>query len=1295
MPVLLFFVVLFSAFPIGLAFADDAPIPLPDTGDEHNITGTVVLGEVVFTAGFDPDEDPPFAGDVDGQNFGVRFDWQLATADDVIAKDDYFDIVLDLGLGDVPATVMQQLETYYGPILKNNNGQTIGHVVWTNKDTATANLYYSTNEAKDDGAKYATAVYKRVVLRFLFDGLAADGPLSGTEGNPVQGGGRWAFTYAAEGGGHAGESVVWSLNVDGGEPSGGTTVVPETKDPYEEELPGHDKLGVPVTGAAAPQDTLYFWWVAINQHKHTSYVDWTACADDADHALPQTETFTLRDTSTGATPTWLRALTPGENDGGVDIGHPESRNELGFEALPKPVVGNAITVDEAGGFYGRTVGAAATDQAWFKLYYVNTEVIWNDLIRENPIYKDPGAANPYASNTQAIEAWMNAMLYAPNAAAGAVPDGYLTPVSPEDVCAITVDETAGTFEITMNTDAVYGRTLAIGYFTKPVPDEEGKYVNNTHNRLDLVGADAGTDVTWEDTTARVATGGWANGTVNPYRGNFVIEKANAVSMAPLPGAVFTVAADVKDSDGAAYRALADKLNEALAGQTFTTGEDGRLLVTLSMYMEDQLPWSDGEGGVVDMRLVVTETSPPSGYAGLSESITVTLSGSTGKVKAVETADAADAGRVVWNANEYPVRVLNTAKPPGEGGDRWYDVALRKWVKRVERTDAGGTPRFTYEAPLGEGGEEIPSTGPVPVWDGDTVFFRIDIFNQSPNRTVIPTGGIVDYLPAGLRFDPGFAVSPSLVPEGRNWSNAGLWEWADEGQRRIRYCGPPIVLEASGQGGSSCYLPLIVKVDFGDSLPEGLMTNFAEVALMQDENGNPVPDVDSVPDDERDNDGTPKDNEVDEHRFPDADGDGAADATPTAGQDEDDHDYAQLTLIPCQVDKDTIRRTSAAFSDTEREDGFRNVGEESYRYDIDFRLIASVPADEFVVEDPLENVGGTNQVRLLKLATPVVWGDVDGLFDVLYKAGDDEWRTWRAGLSTTEQTLLEASELGLNEAKGEAVTALRFVYGAVEVGFTSKNYADTSLNLEHRDPLTGAIVADEWMSAADAAKVATVKNHNNAGLSPAAVDWTPVPTQPDYAAGAAEAQGLKPASYLVAAVRPFAGENIVSSAIARASTKITLDGQEVTLTDADQDAVITKEIAVEGVQAGGDGTTGPLSVISETNTPKVVPSTKKGAKAVSLTDEGTPLASGDGAAGGSGGATGSGSALGTGSAASGGKAARTGDAAHPLLWILVAIACVAGVWIALRTRRLRGTAHGRLRSSRSASRRRRLRRAAGV
>ncbi len=149
---------------------------------------------------------------------------------------------------------------------------------------------------------------------------------------------------------------------------------------------------------------------------------------------------------------------------------------------------------------------------------------------------------------------------------------------------------------------------------------------------------------------------------------------------------------------------------------------------------------------------------------------------------------------------------------------------------------------------------------------------------------------------------------------------------------------------------------------------------------------------------------------------------------------------------------------------------------SYDYAIDFRNTSSTWVDEFTVTDEL-NAAREGTALLTGITTPAVVGDYDGLMNVWYQTnatapdsvdkhganatlsdghenpwltheaaadvlGDDGrrldytgWRLWKADVSTTKPQSLDVSDLKL--ADDEHVTALRFEFGRVEEGCTSR------------------------------------------------------------------------------------------------------------------------------------------------------------------------------------------------------------------------------------------------------------------
>ena len=150
---------------------------------------------------------------------------------------------------------------------------------------------------------------------------------------------------------------------------------------------------------------------------------------------------------------------------------------------------------------------------------------------------------------------------------------------------------------------------------------------------------------------------------------------------------------------------------------------------------------------------------------------------------------------------------------------------------------------------------------------------------------------------------------------------------------------------------------------------------------------------------------------------------------------------------------------------------------SYAYTIDFRSTSNTWTDEFTVEDDL-TAAVDGRAQLTSITTPQALEDYDGKMNVWYrtdKTPDDHvdesganatltdghenpwlsdeataptlgedgravdftgWKLWRADVPTTEAAELAVADLGLEES--EHVTAIRFEYGRVEQGFTTRD-----------------------------------------------------------------------------------------------------------------------------------------------------------------------------------------------------------------------------------------------------------------
>lgn len=147
----------------------------------------------------------------------------------------------------------------------------------------------------------------------------------------------------------------------------------------------------------------------------------------------------------------------------------------------------------------------------------------------------------------------------------------------------------------------------------------------------------------------------------------------------------------------------------------------------------------------------------------------------------------------------------------------------------------------------------------------------------------------------------------------------------------------------------------------------------------------------------------------------------------------------------------------------------------YAYSIDFRNTSGTWADELTVDDELIAVK-QGLARLRSVTTPQAWQDFDGKMNVWFQTnrtpydadgdsanatledghdnpwlahdstrgllGDDGraidytgWTLWARDVDATASTTLAVDELGLPQ--GEEIVAVRFEYGRVEAGFTTR------------------------------------------------------------------------------------------------------------------------------------------------------------------------------------------------------------------------------------------------------------------
>ncbi|MFC0183443.1 hypothetical protein ACFFJX_13085 [Pseudarcicella hirudinis] len=149
------------------------------------------------------------------------------------------------------------------------------------------------------------------------------------------------------------------------------------------------------------------------------------------------------------------------------------------------------------------------------------------------------------------------------------------------------------------------------------------------------------------------------------------------------------------------------------------------------------------------------------------------------------------------------------------------------------------------------GSKNPTVAP-----GDTVTFNVVVYNQG--NVDATNVSLVDYIPAGLTL------------ADANWTASGS----------NATLNTPI---ASLAAGASVTRPIRFVVNAGFT---GSIRNFAEISGAQ--NANNLDDIDSTPDSNPNNDGTPKDDVINE------------DHKNNPGQDEDDSDYEDITVSPKPV-----------------------------------------------------------------------------------------------------------------------------------------------------------------------------------------------------------------------------------------------------------------------------------------------------------------------------------------------------------------------------------------------------------
>ena len=193
-------------------------------------------------------------------------------------------------------------------------------------------------------------------------------------------------------------------------------------------------------------------------------------------------------------------------------------------------------------------------------------------------------------------------------------------------------------------------------------------------------------------------------------------------------------------------------------------------------------------------------------------------------------------------------------------------------------------------------------------------------------------------------------------------------------------------------------------------------------------------------------------------------------------------YDSPISISGEIDKrqeiaDPVAKDTVANGDGQNTAETKASNDGSYAYTIDFRSTSNTWTDEFTVEDDL-TAATDGRAQLTSITTPQALEDHDGKMNVWYRTdktpedhvdgsganatltdghknpwlsdeataptlGEDGravdftgWKLWRADVPTAEATELSVADLDLPD--DEHVTAIRFEYGRVDAGFTTRD-----------------------------------------------------------------------------------------------------------------------------------------------------------------------------------------------------------------------------------------------------------------
>ncbi len=305
----------------------------------------------------------------------------------------------------------------------------------------------------------------------------------------------------------------------------------------------------------------------------------------------------------------------------------------------------------------------------------------------------------------------------------------------------------------------------------------------------------------------------------------------------------------------------------------TAGDDvtlNSLSPSFSFIPPDYLTKSDNS-----WYIVLTETVAPDGYSSNagSQYVLHVVKAADGTLS-IDPVTSASVDVITSVADGKTTATIRNNRDNRNIAAPQYDLALQKWVAKVNGADVS-------PAQTGRESGIVPTT----VSPGDLVTFNIRITNQSDD--VAQPVGITDYLgyidPAHGKNTLEF-VSASTAPENRHWTITpeGYYylDWAT-------YCGDKQISGLIARGDANAVIvSIVLKVPVG-AANNLVIRNIAEIDGIKDGGGADVPDIDSTNNSNASDNGTMKDNVIDEHY--------QTNGTVDSSKDHDASDFAEVVV----------------------------------------------------------------------------------------------------------------------------------------------------------------------------------------------------------------------------------------------------------------------------------------------------------------------------------------------------------------------------------------------------------------